>query len=76
MAGMSEVPRITLTCQGYSAVAEYYPDAKLYHGRLLGIQDVVTFEGADVESARAALAESVRDYLDFCRQRGEAPNEP
>jgi predicted HicB family RNase H-like nuclease len=36
----------------------------------------VTFEGRTVEELKKAFRESVDDYLDFCKQRGEKPEKP
>lgn len=58
--------------KGYCGQAEYRADDGGFHGRVLGIVDVVTFEGADVPSIRRAFIESVDDYLTFCEKRNES----
>jgi predicted HicB family RNase H-like nuclease len=48
----------------------------LIHGRVAGINDVVTFEGKTFEDLRQAFHDSVDDYLDFCGERKEPPQKP
>ena len=50
--------------------------ANLFHGEVVNIRDVVTFQGQSVDELRQALADSVEDYLPFCAERGEAPDPP
>lgn len=51
-------------------------DASLFHGRVVGIQDVVTFEGKGVADLVKAFRDSVDDYLAFCAERKETPEKP
>ncbi len=62
--------------KGYTASIEFDPDAEILHGEVLGIRDVVTFEGRSVGEALQAFRESVDDYLEFCEERGEKPDKP
>lgn len=69
----------TLRCgpyKGYSGQAEYDADAELFHGEIEGTRDVITFQGQTPAETAAAFRDSVDDYLDFCRTRGEAPDKP
>ncbi len=45
---------------------EYEADDEMFHGRVLGIRDVVHFCGASVDELKQALADSVEDYLEAC----------
>ncbi len=60
--------------KGYLGKVEYDSTAKLLHGEVLGIRDVVTFQARSVDELDKAFCESVDDYLDFCRSRNEPPN--
>lgn len=60
--------------KGYHGRATLQDD--LFHGELLGVQDVVTFQGRTPAELRKAFRESVDDYLDFCAQRGAEPSKP
>jgi predicted HicB family RNase H-like nuclease len=62
--------------KGYTGVIEIDQDAGVLYGRVLGLRDVITFQGETVAEARKAFQESVDDYLEFCEERGEAPEKP
>ncbi len=62
--------------KGYVGAVEFDEEAALFHGEVLNLRDVVTFEGQSVEELRAAFESSVDDYLEFCRERGEEPEKP
>jgi predicted HicB family RNase H-like nuclease len=62
--------------KGYTAKVEFDDEAEIFHGEVIGIKDVVTFQGKTARELKKAFRESVDDYLSFCRERGEAPNKP
>jgi predicted HicB family RNase H-like nuclease len=62
--------------KGYIGKVEMDDEADILHGEIINIRDVITFEGTSVEEIQKAFRESVDDYLDFCAQRGEAPEKP
>ena len=61
---------------GYTGHVEFDGEAGLFHGEVLGLRDVVTFQGQSVAEIEAAFRASVDDYLAFCADRGEAPERP
>jgi predicted HicB family RNase H-like nuclease len=62
--------------RGYLAHMAFDEQANLFHGEVINIRDVVTFQGQSVDELRQAFADSVEDYLAFCAERGEAPEQP
>ncbi|WP_288431648.1 type II toxin-antitoxin system HicB family antitoxin [uncultured Agrobacterium sp.] len=62
--------------KGYEAVIEFDEDAEIFHGEVINLRDVITFQGASAAELKQALAESVEDYISFCRERGEEPEKP
>jgi predicted HicB family RNase H-like nuclease len=62
--------------KGYVAKVEFDDEAGIFHGEVLNLRDVITFQGTTVASLRKAFHESVDDYLDFCAQRNEPPEKP
>jgi predicted HicB family RNase H-like nuclease len=62
--------------QGYLGKVEFDDEANLFHGQVVNIRDVVTFQGESVAELRQAFRDSVDDYLAFCKERGEAPDKP
>ena len=66
----------TLTYKGYTGRLEVDTEAGIIFGRVLGIRDVITFQGVTAEEAAQAFRDSVDDYLAFCAERGEEPDKP
>ena len=62
--------------KGYQGRFEYDPDADIFHGDVLHINDVITFQGRSIDELKAALAESVDVYLEYCEKKGRAPEKP
>lgn len=62
--------------KGYNGHVVYDDESKIFHGEVIGIKDVITFEGESVEELENAFKDSVNDYLDFCKQRNEKPEKP
>ena len=48
----------------------------VFHGRVLGLRDIVTFEADSAENLVKAFHDSVDDYLAFCEERGVEPQKP
>ncbi|MBH8566479.1 type II toxin-antitoxin system HicB family antitoxin [Nostoc sp. CENA67] len=62
--------------KGYEAVVEFDAEAEIFHGEVINIRDVITFQGTSVSELKQAFHDSVDDYLDFCKERGEEPDKP
>ncbi|MES5099417.1 type II toxin-antitoxin system HicB family antitoxin [Agrobacterium sp. BA1120] len=62
--------------KGYEAVIEFDEEADLFHGEVIDLRDVITFQGSSATELKQALAESIEDYLAFCAERGEEPEKP
>jgi predicted HicB family RNase H-like nuclease len=62
--------------KGYTGTAEYDNEAKLFYGEVIGLNDVITFQGTTVQEAEKAFHESVDDYLEWCFQQNEKPQKP
>lgn len=65
-----------LEYKGYHGKVEFDEDARIFHGEVMDLSDVITFQGKSVDEIELAFRESVDDYLDFCEQRGEKPDKP
>ena len=62
--------------KGYAAKVEFDDEAEIFHGEVIGIKDVVTFQGKSAKELKKVFRESVDDYLSFCKERGEDPDKP
>jgi predicted HicB family RNase H-like nuclease len=65
-----------MTYKGYEAIVEYDEDAAIFHGEVVNTRDVITFQGTSVAELQQAFKDSVEDYIEFCRQRGDEPERP
>lgn len=62
--------------KGYTGVVEYDDDAKIFHGEVIGLRDVITFQGQSVDELEKAMADSVDFYLEWCAERNKEPEKP
>ena len=62
--------------QDYEAIISFDDEADIFHGEVVNIRDVITFQGQSVDELRTAFQESVEDYFAFCAKRGEEPEQP
>ncbi len=65
-----------MSYKGYQGRFEYDPDADIFHGDILHITDVVTFQGRSIDELKTALADSVEDYFALCKEVGKEPQKP
>jgi predicted HicB family RNase H-like nuclease len=65
-----------MTYKGFTARIEFDDADSIFHGRLLGIRDVVGFHADTVNELREAFREAVDDYLEACAKLGKTPDKP
>ncbi len=65
-----------MTYNGYTGTVEYSEDDGILFGRLVGINDIVSYEGESVKELREAFQASVDDYLEHCKNIGKKPDRP
>ncbi len=65
-----------LTYKGYTGKVTFDDAASLFHGEVLDLRDVITFQGKSVRELKKAFRDSIDDYLDYCNERGEQPERP
>ena len=62
--------------KGYTGKIEFDQEGGVLHGVVLGVRDVVTFEGRSVDEVMRAFRRAVDGYLAACEKRGRRPEEP
>ena len=62
-----------LEYKGYFGKVEFSSDDDCFFGKLIGINDLVTFEGCNVEEIKQAFHEAVDDYIFMCERAGREP---
>jgi predicted HicB family RNase H-like nuclease len=65
-----------ITHKGYKGSVRFDDEGEIFHGEVMGLRDVVTFQGRTVDELKIAFQDSIDDYLEFCASRGEAPDKP
>ncbi len=65
-----------LNYKGYTGHINYDDEMKILHGEVIDTRDVITFQGKSVDEVEQAFRDSIDDYLDFCKERGEQPDKP
>ncbi len=65
-----------LKYEGYTGQVEFDDEADIFHGEVLDLKDVVTFQGRTPDEIRQAFRDSIDDYLEFCQERGKEPDRP
>ena len=65
-----------MTYKSYEARIDYDEDAELFHGEVINLRDVITFQGKSVKELKQAFAASIQDYLAYGKDRGEEPEKP
>ena len=65
-----------MTYKRYEALVQYDEDAEIFHGEVMNLRDVITFQGSSVAELKQAFAASVEDYLAFFKERGEQAEKP
>lgn len=65
-----------LSYRGYSARVEFSPQDGVFVGRVLGVKDIISFEGSTVAGLVEDFHNAVDHYLAICEKRGERPDKP
>ena len=62
--------------KGYAGQVEYDSEEGIFHGEVIDTGDVITFQGESAKEIEKAFKDSIDDYLNFCKERGEKPDKP
>jgi predicted HicB family RNase H-like nuclease len=55
--------------KGYFGQVAYDDNAKLFHGEVIGLKDVITFQVTNIEELEQAFKDSVDDYIEWCQKK-------
>jgi predicted HicB family RNase H-like nuclease len=66
----------TLKHKGYEGSVEYSAEDRLLHGRILGIRDMVIYDGTSIREIEKNFRGAVDEYLEFCEAEGKKPDVP
>ncbi len=62
-----------LEYKSYYAAIHFSAEDEVFHGKITGINDLVSFEGTTVRELKKAFHEAVEDYLETCKDIGKDP---
>ena len=65
--------RNVLRYKGFVGSLFFSPSDDCFHGRIEGIDDLVSFEGRSVDELKERFREAVDDYCEFCKAAGKKP---
>ncbi len=62
-----------LNYKEFIASIHFSGEDEVFYGKILGINDLVTFEGQTVKELKRAFKEAADDYIATCGQQGKEP---
>ncbi|MCL2035480.1 MAG: antitoxin HicB [Oscillospiraceae bacterium] len=62
-----------LNYKGYTGSVEFSEEDAVFHGKVVGIQSLISFEGDSVASTTEYFHSAVDEYLDFYEQNDKQP---
>ncbi|MBM4350974.1 MAG: type II toxin-antitoxin system HicB family antitoxin [Deltaproteobacteria bacterium] len=65
-----------MTYRGYKARVEFDPRENIFVGRVLGIEDGISFHGETVADLKENFASAINHYLADCKTTGRKPEKP
>ena len=64
-----------LNYKGYTGNVFFSEEDGVFHGKVVGIADSISFEGKSVESLTDDFRNAVDEYLEFCHEVDKQPKE-
>ena len=65
-----------MTYKSYTASMEFDPDDKILVGRVLDIDDIISFHGASVAEFERAFHAAIDGYIVACKKLRQVPEKP
>jgi predicted HicB family RNase H-like nuclease len=65
-----------MTYKGYTARIEFDPRDNIFTGKVLGIEDSITFHGTTVNELRVDFEAAINHYITDCAATGRKPFKP
>lgn len=65
-----------LSYKDYLGTVEWSEEDNVFHGRVLGIQAHIFYEGKDINDLRKDFIDAVESYLDYCYSKNLKPEKP
>ena len=65
--------RSTLFYSGYYGSIEFSDEDSIFFGRIVGINDHITFDGYSADELRKNFQDAVNEYISICKQMEKEP---
>ncbi len=62
--------------KNYIGHVEYDDESEIFHGEVINVSHVITFQGSTPKELKQAFRDSVDVYLDYCEVKGIEPAKP
>ena len=62
--------------KNYTGSVEFSEEDAVFHGKVIGIKSLISFEGDSVSSIINDFHKAVDEYLMFCTSKGKEPEKP
>lgn len=62
-----------LKYKDFVASLDYSDADNVFYGKILGISDLILFEGSSIDELKHAFEEAVEDYIELCEEVGKDP---
>ena len=63
----------TLEHKGYYGTVEYSSTDKVFHGKVIGIKGLISYEGKSVDELNNDFISAIDEYLEMCEEEGVEP---
>jgi len=63
-----------LNHKGYTGTIDFSLKDNILFGKIIGIDDLVSYEAENLSQLKKAFKEAVEDYLDNCKEIGKNPD--
>jgi predicted HicB family RNase H-like nuclease len=73
---MKTTDRNSLHYRGYVGSIEFSEEDAVFHGKVVGIKSLVSFEGDSVNTITEDFHDAVDEYLEYCEEKGIEPERP
>lgn len=60
----------------YIGSIEFSEEDEVFHGKVIGIKNMISFEGDSVKTLIKDFHNAVDEYLEFCEKSGKQPEKP
>jgi hypothetical protein len=74
LAAMKKKNLLPMSYKGYLGTYKHDKKANIFHGEVIGISDVITFQSAVETDMEKVFHDSIDDYLAFCTKNGHEPD--